>query len=26
MILVLLYSTGLRRTEASQLKIADIDS
>jgi site-specific recombinase XerD len=25
-ILVLLYSTGLRRTEASQLKIADIDS
>jgi site-specific recombinase XerD len=26
MILLLLYSTGLRRTEASQLKIADIDS
>src|SRR5215469_3490393 len=26
MILVLLYATGLRRTEASQLKIADIDS
>jgi site-specific recombinase XerD len=26
MILVLLYSTGLRRTEASQLRIADIDS
>ena len=26
MILVLLYSTDLRRTEASQLKIADIDS
>ena len=26
MILVLLYSTGLRRTEASQLKIEDIDS
>jgi site-specific recombinase XerD len=26
MILVLLYSTGLRRTEASQLKISDIDS
>ncbi len=25
-ILVLLYATGLRRTEASQLKIADIDS
>jgi integrase/recombinase XerD len=25
-ILLLLYSTGLRRTEASQLKIADIDS
>jgi len=26
MILVLLYSTGLRRTEASQLRISDIDS
>jgi integrase/recombinase XerD len=26
MILVLLYATGLRRTEASQLKLADIDS
>ena len=26
MILLLLYATGLRRTEASQLKIADIDS
>ena len=26
MILLLLYSTGLRRTEASQLKLADIDS
>jgi len=26
MILVLLYATGLRRTEASQLKIGDIDS
>ena len=26
MILLLLYATGLRRTEASQLKLADIDS
>ena len=26
MILVLLYATGLRRTEASRLKLADIDS